>query len=65
MYGRVVFTCREVYQEYCDVMTRLALDVTEVLAVALGLGRGELRGFFADGDPVMRLNHYRRAGSRT
>ncbi|KAL5198302.1 hypothetical protein ABZP36_001814 [Zizania latifolia] len=48
----------EVYQEYCDVMTRLALDITEVLAAALGLGRGELRCFFADGDPVMRLNHY-------
>uniref|UniRef100_J3MIV6 Non-haem dioxygenase N-terminal domain-containing protein n=1 Tax=Oryza brachyantha TaxID=4533 RepID=J3MIV6_ORYBR len=42
----------EVCQEYCDVMTRLALDITEVLATALGLGRGELRGFFADGDPV-------------
>uniref|UniRef100_A0A0D9WVY9 Fe2OG dioxygenase domain-containing protein n=1 Tax=Leersia perrieri TaxID=77586 RepID=A0A0D9WVY9_9ORYZ len=48
----------EVYQEYCNVMTRLALDITEVLAMALGLARGELRAFFADADPVMRLNHY-------
>ncbi|XP_062190259.1 gibberellin 20 oxidase 3-like [Phragmites australis] len=49
----------EVYQKYCDVMTRLALDITEVLAAALGLpDRCVLRGFFADGDSVMRLNHY-------
>ncbi|KAL6880150.1 hypothetical protein ACP4OV_011715 [Aristida adscensionis] len=49
----------EVYQQYCDVMTRLALDITEVLAAALGLGdRGALRGFFSGGDSVMRLNHY-------
>ncbi|XP_034580654.1 gibberellin 20 oxidase 3 [Setaria viridis] len=49
----------EVYQEYCYAMTRLALDVTEVLAAALGLpDRGVLRGFFAGGDSVMRLNHY-------
>ncbi|RLN35021.1 uncharacterized protein C2845_PM03G20850 [Panicum miliaceum] len=51
--------CREVYQEYCDAMTRLALDVTEVLAAALGLpDRGALRGFFAGGDSIMRINHY-------
>ncbi|KAL6647896.1 hypothetical protein ACP70R_015333 [Stipagrostis hirtigluma subsp. patula] len=48
----------EVYQEYCDAMTRLALDITEVLAAALGLDRGALRSFFAGGDSVMRLNHY-------
>lgn len=53
-----LYICREVYQEYCDVMTRLALDITEVLAATLGLGRGALRGFFADSDSVMRLNHY-------
>lgn len=50
--------CREVYQEYCDAMARLALDVTEVLAAALGLRRGALRGVFAGGDSIMRLNHY-------
>ncbi|KAJ1287898.1 hypothetical protein BS78_02G045800, partial [Paspalum vaginatum] len=48
----------EVCQAYCDAMARLALDVTEVPAAALGLGRGALRGFFAGGDSVMRLNHY-------
>ncbi|XP_066392939.1 gibberellin 20 oxidase 3-like [Miscanthus floridulus] len=48
----------EVYQEYCDEMARLALDVTEVLAAALGLRRGALRGFFDCGDSIMRLNHY-------
>ncbi|XP_066391922.1 gibberellin 20 oxidase 3-like [Miscanthus floridulus] len=48
----------EVYQEYCDEMARLALDVTEVLAAALGLRRGALRGFFDGGDSIMRLNHY-------
>ncbi|WVZ61903.1 hypothetical protein U9M48_011711 [Paspalum notatum var. saurae] len=48
----------EGYQAYCDAMVRLALDVTEVPAAALGLGRGALRGFFAGGDSVMRLNHY-------
>ncbi|XP_066398625.1 gibberellin 20 oxidase 3-like [Miscanthus floridulus] len=50
--------CREVYQGYCDEMARLALDVTEVLAAALGLRRGALRGVFAGGDSIMRLNHY-------
>ncbi|CAD6226625.1 unnamed protein product [Miscanthus lutarioriparius] len=48
----------EVYQGYCDEMARLALDVTEVLAAALGLRRGALRGVFAGGDSIMRLNHY-------
>ncbi|OEL13422.1 Gibberellin 20 oxidase 1-B [Dichanthelium oligosanthes] len=48
----------EVYQEYCNEMTRLALDITEVLAAALGLGRGALRGFFDGGDSLMRLNNY-------
>uniref|UniRef100_A0ACD5UNE2 Uncharacterized protein n=1 Tax=Avena sativa TaxID=4498 RepID=A0ACD5UNE2_AVESA len=48
----------EVYQEYCNEMTRLAMDVTDVLATCLGLGRGVLRGFFEGGDSVMRLNHY-------
>ncbi|TVU41642.1 hypothetical protein EJB05_15177, partial [Eragrostis curvula] len=49
----------EVYQEYSDVMTRLALDVTEVLAAALGLDdRGALRRFFSGSDSVMRLNQY-------
>lgn len=46
------------YQEYCDEMARLALDVTEVLAAALGLRRGALSGFFDGGDSIMRLNHY-------
>ncbi|KAM3334387.1 hypothetical protein ACQJBY_029045 [Aegilops geniculata] len=48
----------EVWQEYCDEMTRLALDVTDVLAACLGLGRGSLRGFFAGDDSLMRLNRY-------
>ncbi|KQK20711.1 hypothetical protein BRADI_1g56215v3, partial [Brachypodium distachyon] len=48
----------EVWQGYCDVMTRLAQDVTDLLAVGLGLGRGGLRAFFAGGDSVMRLNNY-------
>ena len=58
--------CREVYQEYCDEMTRLALDVTEVLAAALGLpDRGALRGFFAGATPSCGSTTTRRAGSRT
>uniref|UniRef100_M8AYD4 Uncharacterized protein n=1 Tax=Aegilops tauschii TaxID=37682 RepID=M8AYD4_AEGTA len=48
----------EVWQEYCDEMTRLALDVTDVLAACLGLGRGALRGFFAGDASQMRLNRY-------
>ncbi|VAH82876.1 unnamed protein product [Triticum turgidum subsp. durum] len=47
-----------VWQEYCDEMTRLALDVTDVLAACLGLRHGALRGFFAGDDSLMRLNHY-------
>ncbi|TVU41590.1 hypothetical protein EJB05_15121, partial [Eragrostis curvula] len=54
----------EVYQEYSDVMTRLALDVTEVLAAALGLDdRAALRGFFSGSDSVMRRRR-RPAGAR-
>ncbi|CAM0877832.1 unnamed protein product [Alopecurus aequalis] len=48
----------EVYQDYCNEMTCLALDVTEVLATCLGLGRGVLPGFFEHDASVMRLNHY-------
>lgn len=47
------------YQQYCDAMTRLALDVTEVLSAALGLrDRAAFRRFFSGSDSVMRLNHY-------
>jgi gibberellin-44 dioxygenase len=54
-----VFACREVYQEYCDAMTRLGLDLMELLAAVLGLAdRGALRRFFAGGDSMMRLNQY-------
>ncbi|KAM0895902.1 hypothetical protein ACQ4PT_023554 [Festuca glaucescens] len=48
----------EAYQKYCDEMTRLALDVTDVLATCLGLRRGALRGFFEGDNSVMRLNNY-------
>jgi gibberellin-44 dioxygenase len=54
-----MLACREVYQAYCDAMTRLALDVTEVVSAALGLpDRAGLRRFYSGSDSVMRLNQY-------
>ncbi|KAK3425985.1 hypothetical protein EUGRSUZ_F02523, partial [Eucalyptus grandis] len=48
----------KVHQKYCEEMKRLALSITEVLAISLGLDRSYYREFFEDGCSIMRCNSY-------
>ncbi|KAL8477495.1 hypothetical protein ACS0TY_029696 [Phlomoides rotata] len=47
-----------VYQKYCEEMERLALVIFELLAISLGVDRGQYRKFFEDGSSIMRGNNY-------
>jgi len=49
---------RWVYQRYCKAMFRLALTITEILGMSLGLERARYREFFEDGSCIMRCNCY-------
>ncbi|KAL3735289.1 hypothetical protein ACJRO7_024423 [Eucalyptus globulus] len=48
----------KVYQKYCEEMKKLALSITELLAISLGLDRSYYREFFEDGCSIMRCNSY-------
>ncbi|KAF8014518.1 hypothetical protein BT93_H0359 [Corymbia citriodora subsp. variegata] len=48
----------KVYQKYCEEMKKLALSITELLAISLGLDRSYYRDFFEDGCSIMRCNSY-------
>ncbi|KAG8061889.1 hypothetical protein GUJ93_ZPchr0003g16851 [Zizania palustris] len=48
----------EVYGRYCSEMSRLSLELMEVLGESLGVGRGHFRRFFERNDSIMRLNYY-------
>ncbi|KAJ1292624.1 hypothetical protein BS78_01G004300 [Paspalum vaginatum] len=48
----------EVYGRYCSEMSRLSLDIMEVLGDTLGVGRHHFRRFFEGNDSIMRLNYY-------
>ncbi|TVU44242.1 hypothetical protein EJB05_03678, partial [Eragrostis curvula] len=48
----------EVYGRYCSEMSRLSLEIMEVLGESLGVGRRCFRDFFQDNDSIMRLNYY-------
>ncbi|KAF0917934.1 hypothetical protein E2562_021650 [Oryza meyeriana var. granulata] len=48
----------EVYERYCGEMSRLSLELMEVLGESLGVGRGHFRRFFERNDSIMRLNYY-------
>jgi gibberellin-44 dioxygenase len=39
-------------------MSRLSLDIMEVLGLSLGVGRAHYRAFFEGNDSIMRLNYY-------
>lgn len=48
----------EVYARYCGEMSRLSLEIMEVLGESLGVGRAHYRSFFEGNDSIMRLNYY-------
>ncbi|KAL6909348.1 hypothetical protein ACP4OV_001629 [Aristida adscensionis] len=48
----------EVYGRYCAEMSRLSLQIMEVLGESLGVGRARFRRFFERNDSIMRLNYY-------
>nr|QEO75254.1 gibberellin 20-oxidase 2 [Lolium arundinaceum] len=48
----------EVYARYCSEMSRLSLEIMEVLGESLGVGRAHYRRFFEGNDSIMRLNYY-------
>ncbi|MCD7460778.1 hypothetical protein HAX54_044392 [Datura stramonium] len=55
------FTSRfswNVYQKYCEEMSKLSLSVMELLGESLGVGRAYFREFFEGNDSIMRLNYY-------
>ncbi|GKU88327.1 hypothetical protein SLEP1_g2609 [Rubroshorea leprosula] len=47
-----------VYQEYCEAMSKLALEIMELLGLSLGVERSYFRDFFQGNDSIMRLNYY-------
>ncbi|XWS77148.1 hypothetical protein CRYUN_Cryun01aG0236800 [Craigia yunnanensis] len=46
------------YQEYCEVMSKLSLGIMELLGISLGLDQAYFRDFFEGNDSILRLNHY-------
>ncbi|KVI04763.1 gibberellin 20 oxidase 2-like [Cynara cardunculus var. scolymus] len=50
----------KVYQEYCNVMSRLSLGIMELLGLSLGVGQAHFKEFFDENDSIMRLNYYPR-----
>ncbi|KAL1208069.1 Gibberellin 20 oxidase 2 [Cardamine amara subsp. amara] len=48
----------KVYQDYCEAMSSLSLQIMELLGLSLGVNREYFRGFFEKNDSIMRLNHY-------
>ncbi|KAH7512821.1 hypothetical protein FEM48_Zijuj12G0130600 [Ziziphus jujuba var. spinosa] len=52
------FTGRKVYQEYCEAMNTLALQIMELFGVSLGVGKEYFKEFYENNDSIMRLNYY-------
>ncbi|XP_077221722.1 gibberellin 20 oxidase 1-D-like [Tasmannia lanceolata] len=48
----------EVYQRYCEEMSRLSLKIMELLGLSLGVEKTYFRDFFEGNDSIMRLNYY-------
>ncbi|KAJ4963927.1 hypothetical protein NE237_023866 [Protea cynaroides] len=49
---------REVCEEYCRVVEKLAFNLLELISLSLGLPAKRLNGFFKDQISYIRLNHY-------
>ncbi|XP_019191642.1 PREDICTED: gibberellin 20 oxidase 1-D-like [Ipomoea nil] len=48
----------ELYQKYCNAMNTLALEITELLGMGLGVDRKHFSEFYQENDSVLRLNYY-------
>ncbi|XP_024992885.1 gibberellin 20 oxidase 2-like [Cynara cardunculus var. scolymus] len=47
-----------VCQEYCEAMSKLSLEIVELLGTSLGIDRSYFRDFYKENDSIMRLNYY-------
>ncbi|GMI73590.1 ARABIDOPSIS THALIANA GIBBERELLIN 20-OXIDASE 1, gibberellin 20 oxidase 1, GA REQUIRING 5 [Hibiscus trionum] len=47
-----------IYQEYCEAMNKLSLQLMELLGISLGLDQAYFKNFFQENDSILRLNHY-------
>ncbi|GMJ01564.1 ARABIDOPSIS THALIANA GIBBERELLIN 20-OXIDASE 1, gibberellin 20 oxidase 1, GA REQUIRING 5 [Hibiscus trionum] len=47
-----------IYQEYCEAMNKLSLQLMELLGISLGLDQAYFKNFFEENDSILRLNHY-------
>ncbi|XP_021972982.1 gibberellin 20 oxidase 1 [Helianthus annuus] len=50
----------KVYQEYCNAMNTLSLQIMELLGMSLGVSQFHFKELFEDNDSIMRLNYYPR-----
>ncbi|MFS8001390.1 putative ent-kaurene synthase, Gibberellin-44 dioxygenase [Helianthus anomalus] len=50
----------KVYQEYCNAMNTLSLQIMELLGMSLGVSQSHFKELFEDNDSIMRLNYYPR-----
>ncbi|KAM3356698.1 gibberellin 20 oxidase 1-like [Capsicum galapagoense] len=47
-----------VYQEYCNAMSSLSLEIMELLGMSLGIEKSLFKEFFKENESIMRLNYY-------
>ncbi|KAJ0448716.1 putative ent-kaurene synthase [Helianthus annuus] len=47
-----------VCQEYCEAISKLSIDIMELLGTSLGVGKSHFRDFYEEHDSIMRLNYY-------
>ncbi|GFP84754.1 gibberellin 20 oxidase 1-d [Phtheirospermum japonicum] len=50
----------KVYQEYCNAMSKLSLEIMELLGISLGVSQNHFKQFFEENKSIMRLNYYPR-----
>nr|GLL39331.1 gibberellin 20 oxidase 1-like [Ipomoea trifida] len=48
----------KIYQEYCNAMSELSLEIVELLGMSLGINQKHFKEFFEDNESIMRLNYY-------
>lgn len=46
------------YQEYCNAMSSLSMNIMELVAMSLGVERSFFKEFFQENKSIMRLNYY-------
>ncbi|GFP97300.1 gibberellin 20 oxidase 1-b [Phtheirospermum japonicum] len=50
----------KVYQDYCNSMSKLSLEIMELLGLSLGVSQNHFKQFFEENESIMRLNYYPR-----